>query len=277
VADNNLILYGRTFSFKSGKEIPADAAENRGAFINLTLETFALPEGTTVQAFSTDGGEKWTAGSVTEAQIVKMLNRGMELWLCTKDYNRNAKKPQGSGNEHNIIAFAKINKRPAAPRLAVNYAICADPTGKTAGDWVLAEKGGSTAVRENIQVGAASGKRVDDRGFGQFFPDTGIPVLEAKRTQYFIRFAPKAENDGSFTPASRTRRINAAGVGRAPRYRERNGVIKVRANTYVSLNGGAARLSPKADIPFTAGTAELWMAATARRPASAKQTITITG
>jgi hypothetical protein len=282
------IITGVTFSFKNGKEIPAGATPLQDATINLTTEKFSIPAGYNIEAFSTDGGMTWKAGNVTEAQVIKMLNKGMELWLCFKDYNSNAKKPQGSGNEHNIIAFGKIEGRPAVPRLAINYEIAADKSGATNGDWVLVERGGPTAVRTGIQIGVASGRAVDERGFGQFFQTTGIPVLEARRTQYFVRTAPDASG-GTFTPASRTRRINAAGLQKVPRYSVREkaakgnnpatAIIRVRANTGVIMGDRRAdEYTARTDIDvltFT-GDIQLWMNATARRPMSAKQVISRT-
>ncbi|MCL2002650.1 MAG: hypothetical protein FWG72_01440 [Oscillospiraceae bacterium] len=292
---DEVVVPGKTFSFKSGKEVPADAALLSGAEINLTRETFNIPAGHTIEAYSTDGGMTWKAGSLTEAQVIKMLNKGMELWLCTKDYNKNAKKPQGSGNEHNIIAFAKINKRPTALKLVINYAIAADATGATPGAWVLTEKNGTAAVKENIQVGVASGKTVDANGYGQFFSGAanGIPVValtgaKPAKTTYFIRTAPSGPSaNGEYTAAGKAKKINVAGEQKTPSFKvtakaekgsnPATAIIKVKAGTYVSINGGEPALyATKADVDVLSvtGTIELWLAATAKKPATAKQTLT---
>jgi hypothetical protein len=55
--------------------------------------------------------------------ITKLLNKDLELWLCYEGFNTKLKKPPGSGNEHNIMAFDKIGKRAVAPKLVVNYAL----------------------------------------------------------------------------------------------------------------------------------------------------------
>jgi hypothetical protein len=301
VKDNNLILTAVTFSFKSGARPtnPADFDTLATATINLTHETLAVPSTHNIEAFSVDGGKTWKAGALPDKGFTRLLNKGGELWLCYKDYNANAKKPQGSGNEHNIIAFPKINQRPKAPRLAVNYLLDADPTGKTAGYWLLVNRADAknpnpTAQRgADIQIGLVSGKAVDYKGFGQFYtaPNHGIPVLELTgtkptRTAYVVRLAPKP--DGSaFTPASRTARIRVTSeqkrLNLSVRERAAKGdnpataTLRLRANTYTSINGTTPVLHKEKtdlDVLNVTGSIEVWTGATARRPATAKQTIT---
>ena len=280
---DDIILTGRSFSFKSGKEIPADAVlaektEETAAEINLTRETLDIT-GYRIQAYSIDGGFTWKAGSLNTAGFVKLLNKDTELWLCFKDYNSNAKKPQGSGDEHNILAFPKINKRAPARKLVVNYAVGADLTGATAGGWGLTERGSTDMIREGIEVALAgsSGKTVDANGWGKFYDGRGVPVREltgtkAVKTRYFIRIAP-AENDGVYTAASKPRRINVTSEQKPPKYKVNKGVIKLKAGTYVSMNGQVSLHSVKSEIT-PEGTVEIWQAATAKKAASAKQVLT---
>ena len=48
-------------------------------------------------------------------------------------------------------------------------------------------------------------------------------------------------------------------------------IIKYKANTYVGINGGAADWkNAKGDIPYAGEYVEMWIAATAKKPASAK-------
>ena len=288
-----VIITGVTFSFNSGKTIPADATPNSNATINLTTEALAL-NGFSIEAYSIDGGTTWKAGRYPDKEFIKLLNKGGELWLCYKDYNSNAKKPQGSGNEHNIIAFAKINKRPTAPKLVINYEIAADKTGTTPGQWVLTEKNGSTAVKDKIEVGAAAAnkKTVDANGYGRFFDGAanGIPVqaltgTKATKTTYFIRTTP-SQNGSEYTAAGKARKINVTSEQKAPTYKvnakaetktkPESAIIKVKANTYVAMGGEIKLYTSKADIDVLnyTGLIELWQAATAKKAATAKQTIT---
>jgi hypothetical protein len=282
-------IIGRTFSFRSGKEIPPNATPNNNAVINLTKETLTV-EGFTIQAYSTDGGVKWTAGNITQDAFVRLLNRNLELWICFRDYNANAKKPQGSGDEYNIIAFAPINGRATTPRLAINYLIAADSTGATSGEWVLTDRNAlAVAVRTGIEIGMANstGRVVNDRGFGRFYNTGGIPVIELTgtrptRTNYFVRATPTVEN-GVYTAASRPRRIAVSSELRAPRLtvRTRNNVSTIRARAGMNIKIGNNRTlhdrdSARTPIDITAAVAantriEAWTAATVRRPASAKQ------
>lgn len=291
-AEGGLVLHGKTFSFKSGKQIPADAEHTDDVSISLTDETITFADGfPAIEAYSTDGGVKWKAGSLTDAQVAKLLNKGMELWLCYKNYNSNAKKPQGSGNEHNIVAFPKINERPKAPKLTINYALAADTNGKSLGAWVLSEKGGSKAVRDKIEIGIPVmngnklGKTVNNDGFGRFYDDRGICVkpltgTKPERSAYFIRIAPEERANGTYTAAGRHRRIRASGELKAPRYKinikGETAAISVRANTYVTMNGTTTPYTTKTPVNVlnAAGNIEIWQGATVRKPASAKQILT---
>jgi hypothetical protein len=109
------LLPAKTFSFKSGKTIPADAAPLAGAYINTTAKTLTIPAGYNIEAYSTDGGMTWTAGTLTPEAFEKLFDRSLELWLCFKDFNPSAGKPQGSGDAHNIIAFDFIPLTIASP------------------------------------------------------------------------------------------------------------------------------------------------------------------
>jgi hypothetical protein len=292
----DLSLTGVTFSFKSGKSVPADATPNDNAKINLTEETLTT-EGFNIEAYSTDGGVTWKAGSLSDKDFAKLLNKGFELWLCYKDYNKNAGKPQGSGDEHNIIAFAKVNKRPDAPKLTVNYEIAADKTGETPGQWVLTTKGGTTAVKSNIEIALASGKKPDENGFG-IFPETGgIQVKELtgtkpEKTVYYYRTAP-TQSGGAYTAASRAKKITVTSELKAPKYKikekaeklNKDGSVKssatavIKANTYTRMDGKVTFYGEKAtiDVMKVFGTIEFWQSATALKAASAKQIITREG
>jgi uncharacterized protein YjdB len=262
-----------------------------GFYINLTWETITLardeeesPVKYTVKTYSIDGGEKWkdAKDAFSAAKFPKLLGKDMTLHISDKPIDKKTKKPAEGAQ---IVTFPTIQKRAAAPKLTVNYLIAADLTGETAGEWVLSEKGGSAAVKEGIEIGAANSKKkaVDENGFGKFRDGAGSgvavkPLTGTKpvKSVYFIRIAP-AQSGNTYTAASKTKKITVTSEQKKPNYKAdaKKGVIKVKAGTYVSINGGTPELySAKAEIPVTAGTFDLWQAATAKKPASAKQTIT---
>jgi hypothetical protein len=279
-------ITGVTFSYKSGGR-PADAVPVEDCYIDLTRETLNIPARFNIEAHSFDAGRTWRAGGLTNEAFAKRLNRETELWLCFRDYNPNSRKPQGSGDEHNIIAFDKIGARPGAPRLVVNYAVstCLEDE---SGSFMLTLRDG-TVPASDILIGVAdnSGRRVNNRGFGRFNRDTGISLevqegKRATRTTYFIRSAPLATGR-AFTAASKTRRVRALSKRLAPAHE-----INFNSETIRLKNGEAYALGLDDFITVTERKGiELDVSAhitdkrfirirgtgTARRPMSAIQTI----
>jgi alpha-tubulin suppressor-like RCC1 family protein len=132
------LLPAKTFSFKSGKTIPADAAPLAGAYINTTAKTLTIPSGYNIEAYSTDGGMTWTAGNLTPEAFAKLFDKSLELWLCFKDFNPNAGKPQGSGDAHNIIAFDFIPLTISSPTPGAVINLTSDTIALPAGFTVAA-------------------------------------------------------------------------------------------------------------------------------------------
>ena len=142
-------------------------------------------------------------------------------------------------------------------------------------------------MKEGIEVGLADGRVVNSLGYGRFLGADGstngiaIAPLEGtkpSRTTYFIRTAAAPTTNGEFTAASKARRINIAGEQKVPNYKLNKGVVKLRANTYVQLPNGTVELQAakgQLDAAEISGDVRFWMAATAKKPASAKQTLTI--
>jgi hypothetical protein len=256
-----------------------------GVTINLTQETINLGD-FTVAAFSTDGGGRWQAvrsDTFSATRFPRMFNRDMELWLSDTAIDRSTKQP---GEGAAIVKFAKINKRPRMERVVINYLIGADTTGITSGAWVLSERNGTSSIKAGIEIALANGRVPDVNGYGRFIGANGstngiavMPISGIKpvRTTYFIRQGA-GQSGSEFTAASRARRINVLGEQRPPRYsvNAKSGILKFRAGTYIAINSGSARIeSEKGDLNLSAqtGMIELWLAATSRRPASAKQVI----
>ncbi|MCL2082513.1 MAG: hypothetical protein FWH04_04665 [Oscillospiraceae bacterium] len=249
--------------------IPADGdAEPE---INLTAETIDLA-GFDVAEFSVNGGTKWKAAKDTFTNALKfskLFNKGMTLHL----------KDAGG----NTISFPAINPRPK-PKLKVNYAIAAD-SGEFGGQWVLTEKNGTAAVKTDIQIGVAGpnakgvenkGKAVDQDGWGRFLPglENGVcvkPIGEKNgkpavvKTVFFYRAAPSAE--GGFTPGSAQKKVSVTSLLKPPKYKP--GKSKAKADkTYV--NG--VLYAKKAELTLASGD-QVWHGATAKKAASAKQTV----
>ena len=298
-----------------------------GHSINLNTEAIIHADGYTPVAFSVNGGDKWRAtktDTFSEAKFAKLLNKGLTLHISDKPIDKATKKPETGAV---IVTFAKINVRPAAPKMAVNYALDADPTGKTPGFWLLVNKTDAknptpTAQRgAELQIGLAevvngkAGKNVDGERFGQFFPapNHGIPVLaltgdKPVRTTYFVRTAPKPDG-AAFAPASRPARIRVSSELKATSYKPKakaakgtnpaTETLKLKRGDFIfagatadigttplNINAATATIAAGQTLHITAdkgavvsiietpGTMTVWKAATAKRPATAKQTVT---
>ncbi|MCL2081959.1 MAG: hypothetical protein FWH04_01810 [Oscillospiraceae bacterium] len=239
--------------------------------INLTTETIDLA-GFAAAEFSLDGGTKWKAvkaDTFGDKKFAKLLNKGMTLHL---------KDAGGS-----TVTFPVINPRPK-PKLAINYAIAADLTGSTPGQWVLAEKKDASAATADMQIGVAGpndrgvenkGKTVDTNGWGKFQADRGICVRalpggdkpKVLKTTYFYRAAPRKISDTEYAAAGKPKKITAKGQQKPTKYRL--GTNKAKAdNTYV--NGTA--YAKKTGFTLASGD-QVWHGATAKKASTARQTV----
>jgi hypothetical protein len=276
-------------------------------FINLTKDTLTYPNTYIPASFSTDGGKKWRAVKPsTFGRFARMLNKDLTLHLSEASIDKKTKKPP-SGTE--TVTFAKIAKRPPALKLRINYALAADVTGKTAGQWVLSEKGGTSAVKKDVQVGVADAAQknrvLDSKGFGHFYEKLGICVkplegVKAEKYVYHIRTAPK-QSGTTYTAGGRSRRITARSELKEtrinPKTHKKTGVetIKLRRGDYifagipgglganpqnisgaVTLANGNVRYSEERSVAAVTdvnGNITVWRGATAKRPSTKKQVI----
>ena len=223
--------------------------ENEKYFINLTKETFVVPSDYIVAAYSLNGGTSWTAvGSKSvfdSAALAKLFTATKDVTLAFTDkYNSKTRKPADGAI---VVNFPRINRRPALKTYTVNYKIGADDTGATTGAWVLTEKGGKTSVKEGIEIALSdsAGKGPNDKGFGRFTGKNGsadgigiVPLQnggKTAQTAYFIRQAPKANGDGTFTAASIPRKITVQGQRKPQAYKadKNKKTISYGANTIV--------------------------------------------
>lgn len=189
--------FGLLFVSASGEKIIVTDDDSKSS-INLSDETLSLAS---YNAYSLDGGLKWKTGTLSDADFAKALSKDVTLWLTNGDIDSKTKKPV---SDSAVTKFKKIQARPSAPKLSVNYAIGADLTGFTTGDFVLTAKNGNTAVKNGIEIAEAEGKAPDSNGYGKFYDGTsnGIPIkaLEGSKvvkTAYYVRIAPTTTSAAS--------------------------------------------------------------------------------
>ncbi|MCL2082428.1 MAG: hypothetical protein FWH04_04220 [Oscillospiraceae bacterium] len=272
-----------------------------GFSINLQEGSLEIPEGYTATKYSLDGGVKWKEGHAWTITFIngnpaytieKLLNKGMTLSIT---------------NGETTVTFPTIRKRPASPKYHVNYAIAEDGTGVTPGQWVLSERAGTMSIKDGIQIKEGS------RQFGRFYgidgSSNGICIRDYAEKRkwcesysmgeldYFIRFAPKENPDGSYTPASKHKKIKTKAnhyyrtkgtfERKAPdssRHRiitrkDESAYIFVNPLSYVKINGVVQNDGKPfpirqrfENIPSNS-LIEVWRGATHKRPASAKLVI----
>ena len=101
-----------------------------GFSINLTQETITIPATYSPTVYSVDGGAKWkpVKDALSDAKFQKLLSKDLTLHLSDEPIDKTTKKP---GKDATIVIFPKINARPTAPAMAVNYAVAEDKTGYT--------------------------------------------------------------------------------------------------------------------------------------------------
>jgi uncharacterized protein YjdB len=272
-------------------------AENSSYFINLTNETFSVPAGYAVAAYSVNGGNNWTAvgsrSTFDNAAFARLLTSSRDTTLVLTDiYDSRARRPAANAT---VVSFPRINRRPRLPMYNINYVIGADPTGQTPGTWVLTDRSNnSRSVKEGIEIAAvdSTGRNPDRNGFGRFFGADGTangieiaPLPENNRqvsTAYIIRIGPADNGNGTFAAASESRRITVSGQPRPGTYnvsRSRR-TISHGANTYVFKEGVheepvLLERSGTLDVSGFNGDVFLWSAERSSNPASAIQKITI--
>ena len=263
--------------------------------INLTRETFeylGVDAFASVTAYKIN--DKIGKKPFNSAELLKLLKKDLKLELTING---------------ETITFPAIKGRPKVPKgLSANYRIA--ETGGYCGQWVLAAKGGSTPRKDiEIAVAAVSGgkasKLPDANGWGKFYAgdDNGICVkvipdgnqVKVQKTVYYYRETPKKNTDGTYTAAGKQKKISATSQQKNPKYsikikaekKNKDGsikspasaVIKVKPETYVSINGAPPVLytvKTDVDVLGVTGKIELWQRATAngKKSETGKQVLT---
>lgn len=206
------------------------------AVIDLVTETMTLPDGFTVAAYSLDGGQKWRKGA-PKGSVVHWVSKDLSLCLANA-YDAKTKKPtvgvRGGAEGATIIRFPKIAGRPKKEQYTVNYYIYADKTGVTTGQWTLSPKKSIVAADvSGLQIAAAKAdhKTLDENGWGAFMDGQGINVKpKSGKTTYILRVAPIGGNDGHARAVSKTFKITALGLLKAPacKLNVSGGIIKLQ-------------------------------------------------
>ena len=278
------------------------------SIINLTQETITLAADFEVGSYSIDG-EKWKlVGSKDFGKNIlpKLFSKDMtnlsisastELGKIGSGKN---KVPVVDGTEEgskvaatDIVKFPKINKRAALDKLVINYALFADnaktpDTESPYGKWTLAKKDdpATTDAANFVAVSPADKKPTAGELYTAFAPQ---PVKkdkdDAKTAVWFVKVNAKEVTENvEYTAASKTKKYAAKPAAKAPSFTVKdikvgdNKVkgIKVKKNmnyfeaegTVQSTGDGSTLVAPI----ITPGKYTIWTPATAKKPASIRQT-----
>ncbi|MCL1807889.1 MAG: hypothetical protein FWG31_09340 [Oscillospiraceae bacterium] len=239
----------------TGAEFPVDL-EPDDFWINLTQETIQIPASYAPAAYSLDEGKKWKKAkgdTFSAKKFPKLLNKGMTLYLADEWIDKDVKEtddkgkkvvvqkkgvPQGeNGYLCNVITFRTINKRPTLDKFAINYAVYADPTGVTPGEWCLTTKADqakplagqtkSSAFKDGWEIALASDDKKTPGQYGVFCQEDGIPVKKLEgdkpaKTVYFVKKAPEYKVIGSvvtYTASSKAKKVSALSESKPTKYK----------------------------------------------------------
>lgn len=238
-----------TATISKGSE-DTNTYEANSAIIDLVEETLTLPDAFDAAAYSVDGGQKWKNGAPS-SDISKLLNKDLELYIVSS-YDKQTK---GAAKGATIIKFSKIKARPKTDKLIINYAVYADKTGSTPGQWTLSAKGTTTAANvSGLQIAVSADKKTpDESGWGNFKPGQGINVKDTigkpEKTVYLIRTAPKGGSGAQ--AASKPFKVTASGLLKAPAFKidYKNESIKLKEDAIfvagiVSIDADASDTDP---------------------------------
>jgi hypothetical protein len=252
-----------------------------GATINLDTGMLTVPANFTVAGHSING--RWRAGGIRGNDVSKLLNRGLILAITDK---MDGRVPAADAN---TITFPAIAARPRMTlKLSVNYLQFADNTGATRGAWGFSTDRDSYSAPEagTIEFARVIDRKIVPTVWGYYDRTVGVPVSDTimnnrgketvTRITYLFRIPAVVDGD-TIIPPSAARRVNVTGAGRATNFRfnARNSAVAARDTAMFILNGGAAQQASRAVEAKSGDEFVFWTAATARRPASAQQTLVI--
>jgi hypothetical protein len=304
--------------------VPANAAN-----VKLNLATEKLESGAGTAAFEIAGysiGGKWKAGAPDDAVIKKFFDKGGVLAVTDKMAAK-AKDGASKGTKGvvgvpaagttpaveevlgeapgYVITFTKVEARPKALKLDVNYIKYAKDDGSSYGNWTISEKKKTDeydVAKVQYLKPADNKKPADGEVYGSFPVGAGIPILDkgygdkvGGKSVYYIQQIAYASTDATpkYVPATKASKVSVAAAQKAPKlkpdYKKDN--IKVKAGVAIDLDDGdgftlyaksadtvrgVLAVPAKGKEPvLTAGPITVFTFASAKKPASLKQTINI--
>ena len=259
-------------------------------YINMTQEK--LVTDMSIKCYSTDGGTKWkeAKSALNEKGFQKLLLKGMTFAIADK-WDSKEKAP---ASDAVILTFDKTEKQATKPKFKIDYVTYADATGETTGQFILTDAEGTaytaSALRSTYEIGIASGKSLNEDGYGVWPVNGGLTIAKVEsnkvqKTVYYIRTAATTT-----APASKEVKISVSGQQKAPNLKidYKKEVIKGKegltircGETYLvkNISKEDAKDSLKEISIATYLTVgeraefDIWLSATAKKPASAIQTI----
>lgn len=262
---SNVVVTG---SYKIGDD------KMEAAYLDLIAEELVIPTEFSVASYSTDGGKTWKAATkgFDNATLEKLINKELTLALSNEVMDKKTKK---FSSEADVIYFDKIQARPKLDKPTVSYTaidVGSNPISK----WTLVSKGANTPyTAASLQVAPMDGKTIGT--YSEFNTTAGKDVLPfdsgVKKEDYAVRIIA-SEKDGKYTPASKYTKVSVMAQQAAPKYKVSKGAVSYKAGTWIA-EGSAEAVLKNGKGSFTSEkevTISAWMAATAKKPASAKQT-----
>ena len=259
-------------------------------YINMTQEK--LVTDMTIKCYSTDGGSKWkeAKSALNDKGFQKLLKKGMTFAIADK-WDSKEKAP---ASDAVILTFPQTEKQATKPKFKIDYVTYADATGETTGQFILTDAEGTAytanALRSTYEIGIASGKSLNEDGYGVWPVNGGLTIAKVEsnkvqKTVYYVRVAATTT-----TPASKEVKVSVAGQQKAPNLKidYKKEVIKGKegltircGETYLvkNISKEDAKDSLKEISIATYLTVgeravfDIWQSATAKKPASAIQTI----
>jgi len=217
--------------------------------------------------------DRWVAGKPTDAAIASLFNRGGVLKITDRMADNNRGPAVGTrvydgdaGWKQDVIpgivvVFERIEPRPSAPRVTVNYGVYAtgkDGVNDITGGWTLLDATSrSSSVSTSFLAGLSIRTSETDTTTGETwykFPTATSYVVvkplssdgKVIRTSYFVRTAATitTDSDGKHTntPASRSARVNVTSLQAAPKLRPdyRREIIRARVGMVLNFDGTEA-------------------------------------
>jgi len=236
-------------------------------FINLMQETIELG-GFAVKSYSVDGGAKWKKFSKTfdDRLLGKLLNNknGLALQLSSSDdFDKTSKKPA----DNTVVKFSEIKSRKTLPKFDINY--------KNEGYWYLSKNKSDDNLTEVILVAQLSAPGAKTAGaFGGFNNAEAVilPVTSTVKNINFIKVSPN--DDNGYTAGSKVKKITVKNELKPPKLAVKNNAIKTKKGMAYTIEGDPAVKLTGTGTPTleNPGIYTFWIAATSKKPASAKQT-----